>query len=261
MNIEKFDYSVNLLQSIIWQYSNAPNLTNLIESKQAWYDLNQTEFWRDWYTNVFNLQTANTFGLSVWSYILQVPSYVLNKPEPDDKPLWGFNNNSAYPTLENTYFNFGGVPGNIGGNFSTRGQIITLTDEEQRFLLRLRFFQLFTTGNVEVSGVETPTNQPISGINNFLQYLISTSDIGYDGTIYVLDGLDMSMTYVFTTENFPPFLLEAIQTFDIFPRPAGVKLKYYTSYSRQFGFNKIAGSWPNLENTNLNFGHGNLIAS
>ena len=199
-NIQGFDYSVNLLQSIIWQYSNAPNFTGLISAKQSWYDKNQSQFWKDWYNNVFNLLTANTFGLSVWSYILQVPTYVLETPEPDDKPLWGFNDNSAYPILENTYLNFG------NGNFSTRGQELILTNEQQRFLLRLRFFQLFTTGNVEISNpfIESDPAAPVSGINNFLQYLIGTSDIDYDGTIYALDGLDMSMTYVFTTENFPP---------------------------------------------------------
>ncbi len=254
MRIQEFDYSVNLLQSILWQYGEASNLLSLINSKQAWYEINQTEFWTNWYNDVFNLQTANEFGLSVWSYILNVPFYVLNTSEPSDKPLWGFNAIiGSWPTLKNTYLNFG------NGNFSTRGQIITLTAEEQRFLLRLRYFQLYSNGVVEVSGVSIPTNQPIVGINNFLQYLVSTSDIGYTGQIYVLDGLDMTMTYVFTTTNFPAFLLSAIKEFDIFPRPAGVGLKYYINYTQQFGFNAIVGSRPNYENTNQNFGNGNLL--
>lgn len=221
MNIQQFDYSVDLLQTILWQYDESSNLVSLINSKQNWYNANQMQFWADWYNNVFNIVTANEFGLSVWAYILNVPFYVLNKPEPNDKPLWGFNAIvGSWPTLENTYLNFG------NSNFSTRGQIITLTLEEERFLLRLRYFQLYTRGNVEVSGVPLPTNQPISGINNFLQYLLATSNIEYTGQIYVTDGLDMTMTYVFTEPGFPPFLLEAIQEFDIFPRPAGVELNY-----------------------------------
>lgn len=250
MDIQEFDYSVNILQSIIWQYSNATNLTGLIKAKQSWYDKYQTQFWEDWFNNVFNLQTANTFGLSVWSYILQVPTYVLNTPEPDDKPLWGFNSFVSPGVLANTYLNFG------NGNFSTRGQVLTLTNEQQRFLLRLRFFQLYTPGIVEVSNVDTPTNRPIAGINNFLSYLVNSSDIGYSGQIYVLDGLDMTMTYVFTSADFPPALLSALQEFDIFPRPVGVGLKYYTNYSNQFGFNARVGL--GLKNFNQNFGHGTL---
>ena len=61
-------------------------------------------------------------------------------------------------------------------------------------------------GNVEVSGVPLPTNQPISGINNFLQYLLATSNIEYTGRIYVTDGLDMTMTMaVFLAGLLPTF--------------------------------------------------------
>ena len=217
MNIQSFDFSVNILQVIIWQYAQATNLVNLLNQKQNWWNVNQTQFWLDWYANVFNLQTANTFGLSVWSYILGVPLYIVLDPEPSDTPVFGFNDNSMYPTLENTYLNFGAT----GGNFSSRGSYISLSVEETRFLLRLRYFQLYTRGNCEYSGVQAP-NAPIQGINNFLEYLINSSSIGYTGTIYVLDNLNMTITYVFTGSNFPSGLLTALTKLDILPRPAGV---------------------------------------
>lgn len=240
MRIQAFDYSVNLLQSVLWQYNEATNLLSLINQKQAWYYLNQTTFWENWFDDVFSLDTANSFGLAVWSYILNVPLYLQAEPEPADTPVWGFNNNSAYPILENTYLNFGNA------NFSSRDNTIYLTEEEQRFLLRLRYFQLITRGDV-------------TDINSFLNYLINTSDIGYTGTLYVLDGLNMTITYVFTGTNFPPNLLQAILLLDTLPRPAGVGLKIHVNYGKQFGFNAFAPSYPNYENTNQNFGNGNFL--
>lgn len=247
MMIQQFNYNVNLLQAILWQYDEATNILGLINKKQTWYNTYQTQFWTDWYNNVFNILTANQFGLSVWSYILNLPLYLDNSPEPPNKPIWGFNNNSSYPVLENTYFNFG------NGNFSTKGTIINLTLEEQRFLLRLRYFQLCSNGIVSAIN----PNQVVTGINEFLNYLCRTSNINYLGTIYALDGLDMTMTYVITDSGFSQQLLLAIQMLDLFPRPTGVLIKIHINYGFQFGFN--AGTFNNYENTNRNFGNGNFI--
>jgi len=244
MRIQEFNYNVNLLQAILWQYDEATNLLSLINQKQTWYDTYQSEFWSDWYTNVFNILTANQFGLSVWSYILNLPLYLDAPVEDPSKPNWGFNDNSAYPVLLNTYFNFN------NGNFSTIGTIINLTLEEQRFLLRLRYFQLVSNG--VVSNEDTGL-----GINEFLDYLCRTSDINYSGTIYALDGLDMTITYVFTKPDFSQQLLDAIMILDLLPRPTGVLLKIHINYLRQFGFN--AGTFDDYENTNQNFENGNLI--
>lgn len=238
MRIQEFDYSVNLLQAVLWQYDESANLLSLIKQKQTWYDTYQSQFWTDWYNNVFNLFTANQFGLSLWSYILNIPLYLDNPVDDSDKPIFGFNDNSDYPTLENTYLNFG------MSNFSTKGTLINLSLEEQRFILRLRYFQLSNNGVV-------------SNINKFLKYLLETSNIDYDGTIYALDGLDMTMTYVITNSGFPQDVLSVIQMLDLFPRPTGVRIKIHVNYGFQFGFN--SGSFNDYENTNKNFGFGNFI--
>lgn len=239
MNIQEFNYNVNLLQAILWQYDESTNLINLIKQKQEWYNTYQTQFWVDWYNNVFNILTANQFGLSVWSYILNLPLFLDNIPESPDKPIWGFNNNSSYPFLENTYLNFG------AGNFSTKNTVISLTLEEQRFLLRLRYFQLSDNGVV-------------NNINTFLDYLIRSSNINYSGTIYALDGLNMTMTYVITDSDFSQDLLNAINILDLFPRPTGVKIRIVEDYGFQFGFN--SGTFGNYINTNKNFDNGNFIS-
>lgn len=220
MRIESFNEPVDLLQAVLWQYGNATNLLSLLNQKQAWYDLNQTKFWTDWYNNVFNLSTSTPtlFGLSVWSIILNIPLYVPLDPEPDDKPLWGFNEvNPAYPDYVGTFLNFG------NGTFSTRDQYIVLTIPEQQFLLRLKYFQLSNLGD-------------ITDINRFLNYLCTNNTIGFTGNIYVLDNFDMSITYVFTTLDFPPALINAMRDLDVFPRPAGVGIRYILTGQPIFGF-------------------------
>ena len=63
--IQDFTFSANLLESLLWQYNEAETLQSILQQKQDWYDLNFSQFWDDWYNDVFNLQTANNFGLSV----------------------------------------------------------------------------------------------------------------------------------------------------------------------------------------------------
>jgi hypothetical protein len=72
-DIQQFDFSVNLLQALLWQYNGATNLQGLLEAKYNWYYTNQSQFWNDWIGNVFNLATADDFGLAVWSIILGQP--------------------------------------------------------------------------------------------------------------------------------------------------------------------------------------------
>ena len=49
MNIQQFDYSVDVLNVVLWQYNEAKNLLSLLNDKQAWLDVNQTAFWENWY--------------------------------------------------------------------------------------------------------------------------------------------------------------------------------------------------------------------
>lgn len=220
MRIQQFDYSVDVTQSILWQYDKATNLLSLINSKQAWYTENQTQFWTDFYNNIFNLITANNFGLAVWAYILNTPLYVDIEPISPTKLNWGFgpyNKNFAH------------------GNF-VRDYALNLTTEEQRFLLRLVYYKLSNRCDV-------------TDVNIFLNYLLSTSDINYSGTIYMLDGLDMSITYVFTTNDFPVHLYQIIQNLDALPRGAGVKILYQVHSNFNWGFGPYR----------KNFTHGNFI--
>lgn len=239
--IQEFDFSVNLLQSILWQYNDALKIQSLLNQKQDWYNTNQTAFWQNWYNNVFNLLTANNFGLSVWAVLLQVPLYVSTDTEPTDAPFLGFNAfNPTYPDLINTYWNFGGADGTTGANFSDRGTEYILSTEQQRVLLRLRYFQLTSRG-------------AIPEINSFLNYLAATSPSDVWGNAWVLDLFNMNMRYVFDF-NISPQFLQVLLDLDILPRPAAVGLQYYVTNDQVWGFDTKPAT-----SGNENFNNGNFI--
>ena len=221
MRIQRFnDFQINLLQSILWQYNEATNLLSLLNQKQAWYEKYQSQFWLDWYNNIFNLvsPTLNIFGATVWSIILNVPLFIaLTPPENPADSIFGFNAwDPTEPTLlNNTNWNFYGITAlNIGANFYPIPDL-SLSIFEQQFLLRLRYFQLTNLGD-------------IVDINEFLRYLCINNLIDYPAneTIYVIDNYTMSITYHFTSPDFPAGLFEAITSLDLWPRPAGVAITF-----------------------------------
>lgn len=235
MNIQEFDYDTNLLAVVLWQYNEATNILSLLNQKQAWYDINQSEFWVNWYNQIFNLSAKNPnmslFGLAVWSIILNVPLFVpVTPPVPGD--VWGFNAfDPTFPTYENTYLNFNNAP------FAPSAEFIALTAPQQQFLLLLKYFNCTTRGTisyppaasvfVNVSKNEVYFNNFIYNINQYLQYLCFYlgDAIGYSGgTIVCIDNLNMTISYNFSLTTFPVSLFKAIQTLDLFPRPTGVAI-------------------------------------
>lgn len=201
--IQDFNFSVNLLQALLWQYNDAENLQALLQNKQDWFNINQKEFWENWIRDVFDLRTANDFGLSVWSIILDLPLYIGNGVDSPSKPSFGFGVH---------FQNFG------HGNFSTvTGGISSLPVYIKRLALRLRYYQLTTAGTVPE-------------INRMLADLFQDR-----GRAYLLDNHDMTQTYVFD------FALESalrymFDNLDVLPKPAGVGSSYMTLTNKPFGF-------------------------
>lgn len=231
MKIQEFDYRIDLDTALLWQYDQAVNLQSLIIKKFSFYLDNYTFFWEDWFDDVFNLITATEFGLHVWAIILNLPLFIGVEPDPVGKPIWGTNVfNPPDPNTIQGGRNF------ENGSFTTSGAQAQLTTEEKRLVLRLRYYQLISAGSL------TQTNE-------FLQYLFK--DIG---EVYALDGLDMSITYVFNF-NVSQELLFILSTYDILPRPAAVKIKYFVQSGTIFGFNEV----PQI-NGNMNFENGNFIS-
>lgn len=69
---------IDLNGCFLWQYESAEKLKKIIQNKQAFLNKNVKKFWEDWSNDVFNIDTANTFGLELWGRLLGVgrPSYV-----------------------------------------------------------------------------------------------------------------------------------------------------------------------------------------
>jgi hypothetical protein len=201
MRVQALDFSIDLLQAILWQYNDAAKLQSILEQKQTWYDENYSEFWEDWYRDVFDLRTANDFGLSVWAILLNIPLTITSGGTPSTN-LWGFG-----PFRKN--FN--------RGTFAPSTSGIKLTTTQKRLVLRLRYFQLVTRGAVPE-------------INRFLDYVFEDF-----GKVYILDGLDMTINYVFTF--LPPSQLRfVLESYDVLPRPAAVGVNYVVLVRDTFGF-------------------------
>lgn len=63
-------FKIDLQKCIIWQYDKAKKLQTLINKKESWYLQNVTNFIRDFFWNIFNLDTATEFGLTIWGKML-----------------------------------------------------------------------------------------------------------------------------------------------------------------------------------------------
>ena len=211
MKVRAFDYSVNLLQALLWQYNDARTLQSLITQKQDWYEANLAGALRYWFDACFNLDTATEDGLIVWSLILGLPLYTVSEPSPPSYPAFGF---SPYG---GNFYDF---------NFATETpSVIGLTTEQKRVILKIRYYQLTTRATVPE-------------INRMLAAVFG------QGSAYVLDGLDMTMTYVFV-DPLPVDFLQALQSLDVLPRPAGVLLDFAPGGVPSFGF---ADYGQNFEN-------------
>jgi hypothetical protein len=209
--IQVFDYSVNLLRALLWQYNEAGNLQALLEEKQQWYDDNQEGFWQDFYTNIFDLRTANDFGLQVWSVILGQPLFINT---PDGAGLtWGFG-----PEHENF------TRSNFAASASATHRLNT---ETSRILLQLRYFQLISSGTVP----ET---------NRALKWIFEENY----GKAWLNDNLDMTQFYTFQFA-LPSDLVFIFNNFDVLPRPAGVGSTYRVIVNKAWGFDESHANYDN----------------
>lgn len=214
-----YECTIDLESALDWQRSKAPKLKALIQKKQAWYEANHCDFWNDWVTDVFNLDTANEFGLSVWSIILDEPLFGVTQESPPDYPTWGFNADDD--------FNFGN--GSFGANASTG---YNFTTEQKRILLKLKAFILHMSGT-------------IPNINESLDNLFG------EGQLRVLDNLDMGFVYLIGSAELVGFIAE-IRARDLLPRPAAVSVSVILDdNSDAWGFGE---HFENYANGNFNDG-------
>lgn len=200
--IQQFDFSVDLMDALLWQHNNAVRLEALSRAKNAWYQQNNSDFWTAWVRDVFDMRTANAFGLRVWSIILDLPL------------------NFAQPINDSKGFGFGPFNANFNrAGFSLRdNNSVEVSLEDARLLLRLRYLQLICYPS-------------ITEINRILKTVFADR-----GGAYALDTLNME--YVVFVFQFEPgsALASLLYQYDVLPRPAGVGVRITIENSKKFGF-------------------------
>lgn len=177
--------------TVISQYANSERLLGWIESfAQA---IDQTTNIDNFYDLMWNIYTAEQYGLDVWGRIV-----VINRAIQVASRFFGFDEGA--PDYD---------PFNVSPFYTGQGTTTTqlLSDDAFRLLILAKALANITYGS-------------IPGINQILQLLFPNR-----GPCYVVDGNDMTMTYTF---GFIPTPVEAaiIQTSNVLPKPTGVLVKY-----------------------------------
>ena len=176
-------------RTIISQYSNSPALTQWITNINAVID--PTYDLENFYDLIWNIQTAQGYGLDVWGRIVGIGRVLAVSATP--------------------FFGYTGPLGHSGDSFTAapfyEGEPTTtnysLTDEAYRQLILAK-----AAANI--------TNGSIQAINQILMNLFAGR-----GNAYVIDNGDMTMVYKFNF-HLEPFEVTIVQGSGVLPTPAGV---------------------------------------
>ena len=177
-------------QTVLSQYANNTTLIPWIDAVSQSLDGNEDV--ANWYNLVWNVLTAQGWGLDVWGAIvgvgrnLPVSNQFFGFEEASDPSLIGYN--------QAPYFN---------GSFGT--STATLSDNVFRQL-------------VLAKAATNITDCSIPAINQILLMLFGSS-----GVCYCTDGGDMTMTYTFDF-TLSPIQLSIVETSNVLPKPAGVSV-------------------------------------
>lgn len=202
--------------TVISQYANSPRLVQLVEDFGEWFD--PSENMQSFYLDLWNIDTAEGFGLDTWGIILGVSRVI---PIPGTSGVLGFDTSDTPPDWEN----FGNINDPTAGGPFDSGQISTgsfkLGDAAYRTLL-------LTKALANICATTAPA----------LNALISNLFPGR-GRCYTIDGGAMTMTYVF---EFQITNIEfSILAFSgVLAHPAGVQVNILVIPSDDvFGFQEM----------------------
>lgn len=177
-------------QTVISQYANSPVLTKILENFYECVDL-QANF--DAFFNlIWNVQTAVGYGLDVWGRIVGV-SRVIPVQSTD---FFGFTDGtveSGLPFNQAPFFNGVGTTSNY-----------PLTDDAFRLLIYAKALTNISDGSIK-------------SVNQILLTLFPAR-----GNCYVVDGLDMTLTYTFDFV-LTPVELGIVSLPGILPKSVGVE--------------------------------------
>lgn len=197
---------LNVEQTIISQYGNSATITQLIRDMNQYIDP-RADF-DNFYSFVWNVETAQGFGLDIWGRIVNISRELLLPADPN---FFGFNEAlpGAYPFNEQPFYD-----GDAAATHTYR-----LADDAYRQLILVK----------ALANISSTT---ASAVNQLLQNMFAGR-----GRCYVNDLGSMSLRYTFE------FLLSsyefAIMTQSgALPRPAGVEAVLITTNTPVFGFSE-----------------------
>lgn len=141
-------YNADVRQHLKWLQNEAPYITSLTNKKALWIDKYHEEFWAEWYANVYNINTANQFGLSLWCIILGVSSDLFNFNPATQR--WAFGANRENFVYDDKYHSpaLPAAKQSKGGNFGNDETALTNLDDI-RTLLKFRYATLVSNGRIQ----------------------------------------------------------------------------------------------------------------
>ncbi len=197
---------INVEQTIISQYGNSATITRLIKDMNEYLDP-RTDF-DAFFDFVWNVDTAQGFGLDVWGKIVDIGRELLVS---DAELYFGFSD--ALPGS----FPFGEQPFYDGTPPAT--QTYRLADDAYRTLILVKALSNISATNAR-------------SLNQLLQNLFSDS-----GRTYVNDLGDMQIRYTFEF-LLSPFEFAIMTQSGAIPRPAGVGAIIFNTELPVFGFSE-----------------------
>lgn len=198
----------NVEQTIISQFSNSPTIVGLVRNMNAYID--QTTNFQAFYDYVWNVNTAQGFGLDIWGRIVDVSRNLQVAPSVTN---FGFSDGV------NDYAPFGQAPFYAGPPATST---YTLSDDAYRTLILAK----------ALANISATTSQ---ALNQLLRNLFPGR-----GRCYVNDMGAMSMRYTFEFA-LQPYELAIVKTSGVLPHGAGVNVTVLQYPTPTFGFSEMGG--------------------
>lgn len=197
---------INWQGTVISQYNQSPTIQSLLYAINQWID--PTKDLDNFYNYIWNVDTARGYGLDVWGRIVAVDR-VLKVTTTD--PYWGFDEAtvvSAWPFNTSVVDQYGPQKGGIFYQNEPLTSNYVLSDDGYRTLILAKALFNITDGS-------------IPAMNQILVNLFASV-----GRAYIVDNLDMSMTYKF--EFVPtPVISAIVSQSGVMPKPVGVSVSYF----------------------------------
>ncbi len=201
---------INYRDTILAQYANSPTITEIIARFNDAID--PTVDIDNFFSSIWDIETADYYGLNVWGKIVNVSRFLQVDQEPS---YLGFSEAGYDPDVPTSAQPFGQAPFYTGPSAT---QTYELSNDAYRKLIM-------------VKAMANITDCSVPSLNRLLTYLFAG-----EGRAYTQDTGEMQLRYVFE------FTLSAVDLAimlrsGVIPRPAGVKVHLLQAdVSSTFGF-------------------------